>query len=77
MHHQSGIHNGLWTDMAIETTYMRYAHNHIWIIGIALEAEALKTWAPSIHAINYRYVLNDMNIFSDERYHLKSIIRNV
>ncbi len=24
MHHNAGIFNGIWTDMAIETTYMRY-----------------------------------------------------
>ena len=38
--------------MAIEATYMRYAHSHIWIIGITLEPEALTGWALSIHAIN-------------------------
>ena len=26
MHHKSGIANGIWSDMAIETTYMRYGH---------------------------------------------------
>ena len=48
-------------------------YGHIRIIGITLKPEALKTWTQSIHAINY--VLNDMNIFSYERFYLKSIIR--
>ena len=60
--------------MAIETTYMRYAHSHIWIIGITLEPEALKTWA---QAFMQSIVLNDIKYFSDERFHLKSITRRV
>lgn len=52
MHHKPGIFNGIWSDMAIETTYMRYGHGHSGIIGLTMKPEALKTWTMSIHAIN-------------------------
>lgn len=52
MHHNSGVFNGIWSDMAIETTYMRYGHGQSGIIGITLKPETLKTWAYSLHACN-------------------------
>ena len=41
MRHISGLWNGLWSDMFIETTFMRYGHGKASIIG--------KTWAFSLH----------------------------
>lgn len=52
MHHNPGLFNGIWSDMAIETTYMRYGHGQGGIIGITLRPETLKTWAYSLHACN-------------------------
>ena len=52
MHHNPGVFNGIWSDMAIETTYMRYGHGKSGIIGITLRPETLKIWAYSIHACN-------------------------
>ena len=52
MHHNAGLFNGIWSDMAIETTFMRYGHGQSGIIGITLRPETLKTWAYSIHACN-------------------------
>ncbi|KAK5918218.1 hypothetical protein CgunFtcFv8_002999 [Champsocephalus gunnari] len=43
---------GIWSDMAIETTFMRYGHGQNGIIGITLRPETLKTWAYSMHACN-------------------------
>lgn len=52
MHHNPGVFNGIWSDMAIETTYMRYGHGQSGIIGITLKPETLKTWAYSLHSCN-------------------------
>ena len=43
-HHIKGISNGIWSDMFIETTFMRYGHGSVGIIGITLKPEALKVW---------------------------------
>ena len=48
MHHNPGLFNGIWSDMAIETTFMRYGHGQSGIIGITLRPETLKTWAHSL-----------------------------
>ncbi len=45
MRHVPGIWNGLWSDMYIETTFMRYGHGQGGIIGITLKPETLKIWA--------------------------------
>ena len=52
MHHNAGLFNCIWSDMAIETTFMRYGHGQSGIIGITLIPETLKTWAHSLHACN-------------------------
>ena len=51
-HHKSGLFNGIWSDMAIESTYMRYGHGHSGIIGLTLDKEAVKTWAYSRHVFS-------------------------
>ena len=43
MLHKPGIFNGIWSDMAIETTYMRYGHDHSGIIDLTMKPEVLKT----------------------------------
>ena len=52
MHHNPGIFNGISSDMAIETTFMRYGHGQGGIIGITLKPETLKTWAYSLNTCN-------------------------
>lgn len=49
MHHVPGLWNGIWSDMFIETTFMRYGHGPGGIIGITLKPETLKTWALGLH----------------------------
>lgn len=49
MHHQAGHWNGIWSDMYIESTFMRYGHGKGGIIGITLKLETLKVWALSLH----------------------------
>ena len=42
MHHIPDLWNGLWSDMYIESTFMRYGHSHEGIIGITLQPGTLK-----------------------------------
>ncbi|PIK51925.1 hypothetical protein BSL78_11180 [Apostichopus japonicus] len=63
MHHVSGLFNGIWSDMAIETTFMRYGHGRRGIVGITLKPETLKTWAYSLHTCNI--VINDLDQMRD------------
>ena len=52
MRHNPGFWNGIWSDMYIETTFMRYGHNKGGIIGITLKPEMLKVWALSLYTCN-------------------------
>ncbi|KAK5899937.1 hypothetical protein CesoFtcFv8_009360 [Champsocephalus esox] len=63
MHHRSGLFNGIWSDMAIATTFMRYGHGQNGIIGITLRPETLKTWAYSMHACNK--VVGNLDLMRD------------
>lgn len=49
MRHKPGIFNSLWSDMFIETTFMRYGHGPGGIIGITLQPDTVKRWALSLH----------------------------
>ena len=49
MRHVPGLWNGIWTDMFIETTFMRYGHGKRGIIGVTLKPETLKVWSLSLH----------------------------
>ena len=47
--HLAGVWNGMWTDMMIEATFMRYGKGPRGLIGITLKPNAMKTWALSLH----------------------------
>ena len=49
MGHVPGVWNGIWSDMFIETTFMRYGHGKRGIIGMTLKPETLKVWSLSLH----------------------------
>ena len=49
MRHKPGFWNGIWSDMWIETTYMRYGKGPAGIKGITLKPSALKKWALGHH----------------------------
>lgn len=49
MRHQSGIWNGLWSDLFIESTFMRYGHSPGGLVGITLQPSTVKKWALSLH----------------------------
>ena len=48
MRHKPGIWNGLWSDMYIESTFMRYGHGPGGVIGITLQPSTLNRWALSL-----------------------------
>ena len=48
MHQIPGMWNGIWSDMYIETTFMRYGHSHGGIV-ITFRPETLKVWALGFH----------------------------
>jgi len=45
--HIPGIYNSTWTDMFIETTYMRLGHGPAWTTGIATDCHQMVKWALS------------------------------
>ena len=47
MHHTDGLWNGIWSDLFIESTYMRYGHGPSGIIGSTLSETTLAVWALS------------------------------
>ena len=64
MRHRPGVFNGIWSDMYIETTFMRYGHGKRGIIGITLKPEALKVLALSLHTCSQ--LEQDLEEFMDE-----------
>ena len=47
MRHKPGVMDAIWSDMYIETTFMRYGHDPNGIVGITPQPSALKRWALS------------------------------
>ena len=45
MHNISGLFNGIWFDMAIETTYMKHGKCPSGIIGMTTKPRTLEIWA--------------------------------
>jgi hypothetical protein len=64
MHHEPVIFNGIWSDMAIETTYMRYNSENSEMIGLTMKSELWRQCAMSINAINT--VISDLNTITDD-----------
>ena len=51
LHHNSGIYNGQWSDMFIETNWMRKGHGPGGIIGMTESPQTMATWVYSMDAI--------------------------
>ena len=64
MRHIDGLWNGIWSDMFIESTFMRYGHGQAGIVRITLKPETLKTWALSRHV--YSQLMQDLAELRDE-----------
>ena len=65
MRHQDGIWNGIWVDMLIETTFMRYGKGPGGLIGVTLNPETVKKWALSLHTCNN--VLRDLDTMRNQK----------
>ena len=65
MRHQDGIWNGIWVDMLIETTFMRYGKGPGGLIGVTLNPETVKKWALSLHTCNN--VLRDFDTIRNQK----------
>lgn len=70
MRHSPGLWNGMWSDMYIETTFMRYGHGPGALVGITLNPSATRRWALSLH-IRSRLIkdlsnMRDANLSSNE-----------
>ena len=63
MHHTLRIYNGIWSDITIESTFMRYGHSKASIVWISLKPQNLKTWAYSLHICHS--ILNDLSDMRD------------
>ena len=49
MRHNRGIWNAIWSDMFIESTFMRYGHQAGGLTGLTLKPSAVIRWALSLH----------------------------
>ena len=49
MRHNPGIWNAIWSDMFIESTFMRYCHESGGLTGLTLNPSAVTQWALSLH----------------------------
>ena len=49
MRHIRGLWNGIWSDMFIESTFMRYGHEAGGLVGLTLKPAAVTAWALSLH----------------------------
>lgn len=49
MRHKPGLWNSIWSDMFIESTFMRYGHEAGGLVGLTLQLSAVSRWALSLH----------------------------
>ncbi len=49
MRHNPGLWNGIWSDMFIESTFMRYGHEAGGLVGLTLQPSAVSRWALNLH----------------------------
>ena len=64
MRHKNGLWNGIWSDMYIETTFMRYGKGPRGIIRVTMRPETLKKWAFSMHICSG--ILQDLSDMTDD-----------
>ena len=50
MRHIAGASNATWSDMYIESTFMRFGHSQGGLTGITLNSNATQRWALSLHS---------------------------
>ena len=59
MRHQEGYCNGIWSDMVIQTAFIRYRKVPGGIVGVTLQPNVVKKWANSLHITTQ--VLKDLD----------------
>ena len=64
MRHVCGASNSTWSDMFIESTFMRYGHSHGGLTGITLNDNATARWALSLHSCSQ--LIRDLTTMRDE-----------
>ena len=64
LRHRHGIWNGIWSDMMIETSYMKFGKGPNGIIGQTMKPRTLQIWAKSQHACSE--VLQSLDIIKDK-----------
>ena len=52
MRHQKGVWNGKWSDIMIETTYMKYGKGSSGLIGITINPRSVLVWSNSHHVVH-------------------------
>ena len=48
----SGFFNGIWSDMLIETTYMKFGSSPAGLVGVTLNPKSVLRWAYSFHKLS-------------------------
>ena len=59
MRHRPDLWNGIWSDIFMESTFMRYGHNPSEIISITLKPATMKRWALGLHTCSQ--LVNDVS----------------
>ena len=49
MYHNTGLMNGLWSEVYIEITFTQYGHESAGIVGIIMKPAKVPRWALSLH----------------------------
>ena len=63
MRHKEGLWNGIWSDMFVESTFMRYGKGPQGIIGVTMKPDMVKKWAYSMHICSR--ILQDLSDMAD------------
>ena len=69
MHHTALLWNCIWSDLFIESTYMRYRHGPSGIIGATLSETTLAIWALSHNTMGH--MSNDAAELDNHQYHVE------
>ena len=64
MRHQEGYWNGIWPDMFIEITFMRYGKGPGEIVGVPLQPNVVKKWTNSLHITTQ--ILKDLDALREK-----------
>ena len=73
VHIKDGIFNGIWSDMAIETTYMKVGKVPAGVIGVTANERSVSIWSNSHHLCGQLLTeladLSDMDNKVDKKTH--------